>query len=478
MTRKHSNDRPAWQLSAVALADCYRSGQLSPVDALEAILERIAAVNPSLNAIVTLDPDGARRAAQASSARWRRAQPLGPLDGVPITIKDNLEVAGLRCTWGSRLFADHRPLEDELPVARLRAAGALILGKTNCSEFAMVGHTANEVFGATRNPWDTRLTAGGSSGGAVAAVAAGLGPLALGTDGGGSTRRPAAHCGLVGYKPTIGRLPRAGGLPAIFLDYEVIGPIARTVDDVVLLAQALAEPDPRDPASQAFVHQAFEPPSRTGPLRILHIRSFGDAPVEPDIAALTDSAAERFAALGHQVEHADQWPIAESVSARWMQLAQSGLAQMLSARGADPALLSPIAQASLDAGRALPATALFELLDEVAVLRQRLGQCLSEHDFLLTPATAAWPWPVERVYPDVIAGRTAGPRGHAVFTAFVNAAGLPAIALPCGQSASGLPNGLQLVGRWGDDARLLALARDWERIERGFEHWPGVPNAG
>lgn len=474
MSLSASNSLPPWRLGAEALGARFAAGLLTPSEALEAVLERVALVNPRINAIVTLDAAGARAAAAASTSRWRAGRALGPIDGVPITIKDNLEVAGLRCTWGSPVFADHLPTQDELPVARLREAGTVIFGKTNCSEFAMAGHTDNAVFGVTRNPWDLKLTAGGSSGGAVAAVAAGLGPLALGTDGGGSTRRPAAHTGLVGYKPSVGRIARAGGLPALFLHYEVCGPIGRTVADVMLLTRALAAPHPQDPESQAFGNRPFEPPTDPGRLRILHIPAFGQAPVDPLIAAQVEHAAARFAALGHSVERAIRWDIADDINERWMALSQCGLAKMLHARAAPRALLSSVARANADAGAALSGTALVALFESMAKLRRALGDCLSRHDVLLTPATAAWPWPVEHNYPDSIAGQAVGPRGHAVFTGFVNAAGLPAMSLPCGQSPEGLPNGLQLVGRWGEDARLFALGAQWERAEPWHERWPAL----
>jgi len=465
-----------WTLSATELGDRFRSGDVTPAEALSVILDRIATVNPKINAIVTLDEAGARAAAAESSARWRAGRPLGPLDGVPITIKDNLEVAGLRCTWGSPAFANHVPQVDELPVARLRAAGAVILGKTNCSEFAMVGHTDNAVFGATRNPWHLGMTAGGSSGGAVAAVAAGLAPLALGTDGGGSTRRPAAHTGLVGFKPSVGRIARAGGLPPLFLQYEVCGPIARTVSDVVLLTRALSAPHPHDPASQALNGaRPFEPlPRPPGPLRILHIPTFGSAPVDPVIAAQIAQAASRFAAMGHQVTQADHWDLADDINERWMMLSQCGLAGMLRSRAIDPGQLSAIAKANAAAGAALSGSALFDLFETMASLQLRLGDCFEQHDVLLTPAAAAWPWPVDQTFPEWIAGQRVGPRGHAVFTGFANAAGLPAIALPCGRQENGLPNGLQLVGRWGEDALLLSLAAQWERDALWQARWPSL----
>lgn len=191
-----------WRLGIGALTDGYRLGEIDPVDVLDETETRIAAVNPVLNAIVTLDRRGAAEAARASAARWRAGQPLGPLDGIPITVKDNIQVRGLRCTWGSRLFANHLPEADETPVARLRAGGAVILGKTNAPEFTLQGYTDNEVFGATGNPWNPDLTPGGSSGGAVAAVASGMGVV-------GSVPMAAA--------PSVGRLP----IPAFTVSSQV-----------------------------------------------------------------------------------------------------------------------------------------------------------------------------------------------------------------------------------------------------------------
>lgn len=463
---------PLWSLSATELGRRFRAGECTPVQLLDSLVARINALNPLIHALVTPDLEGARRAAMASAERWARSAPLGPLDGIAITIKDNIEQAGLRCTWGSRLFAGHVPQADELPVARLRAEGMVLLGKTNASEFAMQGHTDNEVFGVTRNPWSLALSVGGSSGGAVACVAAGLGPLALGTDGGGSIRRPAAHTGLVGFKPSRGRVPRAGGLPAIFLDYEVVGPIARCVDDVILLMQALSPFDRRDPGSWPFEDRPLELPQTLPRLRILHVPQFGDAPVDAEIAALTDQAADRLAGLGHRVERAGHWPLADRLNGLWMSLAQVGLARMLAERGPAAEGLSPIARASAQAGQALPATALFELLAEVETMKRQLSLCFADFDLLLTPATAALPWTATDSYPDRIAGQSVGPRGHAVFTAFANAAGLPAIALPGGFSELGLPNGLQLVAPWGQDERLLALAREYEVAYPWAAHWP------
>lgn len=467
-----SSNVPLWQFSAAELGSAYRSGRCTPDEALEDVLARIAEHNPKFNAIVTLDEAGARATARASTARFSAGAPLGPLDGVPLTVKDNIAVAGMRATWGSRLFADHVPTMDELPIARLRAAGAVILGKTNTPEFAMVGHTDNLVFGLTRNPWDTTRSAGGSSGGAVAAVAAGFGPLAIGTDGGGSIRRPASHTGLVGLKPSRGRVPRADGLPAIFLDYEVAGPMARTVEDVALAMQVMSPPHPRDAASAAFAKLPFAVPADSPRCRILHIVTFGDAPVDTEITQRTDEAAEALRALGHTVDKAQRFDIPNEVNARWMSLSQAGLAEMLEHRTGWRDLLTPTAIANADAGRALPATALFDLLRLVDEMKSRLGEVFADYDLLLTPAAAALPWPAEQTHPTHIAGREVGPRGHALFTGFVNAAGLPAIVLPCTPSDSGLPNGVQLIGRWGEDGALCAVAKGYEQARPWRDCWP------
>lgn len=449
---------PLWQLTATQLAAGFREGAFTPVQTLEACLARSAEVNPRLNALVALDTEGATHAAEQSSARWRAGRALGPLDGVPVTIKDNLHVRGLPTHWGSRALAGLVAERDELPVAKLREAGAVIFGKTNVPEFTMQGYTGNPVFGATGNPWDPALTPGGSSGGAVALVAAGGCPIALATDGGGSIRRPASHTNLVGLKPSRGRVPRGGGLPPIFLDFEVAGPLARCVDDVAAMMEVIG---------RGGVQPV--PAVSTVPARILYIPRFGDHPVDPAIAALTEAAACQLAALGHEVTTADRFDTAQAVNDRWPLLSQVGLAWLVahpqalsSTRAFDPASFGPVMQANAQAGRDASALALFDLLFEAERLRTALASLFERHDFLLTPAAAALPWAAGETHPPRIDGREVGPRGHAVFAGFVNAAGLPAIALPCG-FAQGLPVGLQLVAREGGDDALLALARAFER---------------
>jgi aspartyl-tRNA(Asn)/glutamyl-tRNA(Gln) amidotransferase subunit A len=433
---------------------------MTPREVFAATFERVEAVNPRLNALITLDEDGARAAADASAERWRAGQARGPLDGVPITIKDSLFVAGLCATWGSRLYADHVPHTDEMPVARLREAGAVILGKTNVPEFTVQGYTDNPLFGPTRNPWNTDLTPGGSSGGAVAAVAAGLGVLAIGTDGGGSIRRPASHTGLVGFKPSRGAVPRDLGFPAILLDFEAVGPIARCVDDIIAAMAIIGRPS---------VVGSDETVSRC---HVLFAPTFGDVPVDPEIAIAVAAAAAELDRQGHRVTQSAHFDLADPIGDIWPIVSQTGIAWLLS-RHADwkGNVGHPIA-AMAEAGAKLSAVQYLSALDEVAGMRRRFAQHFEPYDLLLTPTAAALPWPATETHPPAIAGQPVGPRAHAVFTPLANALGLPAISLPCAPSLRGLPIGFQLVAKEGADAFLLSVARDYERKAGLRYRWP------
>ncbi|MEO5737176.1 MAG: amidase, partial [Variovorax sp.] len=274
----------------------------------------------------------------------------------------------------------------------------------------------------------------------------------------------ASHTNLVGFKPSRGRVPRGDGLPPIFLDFEVAGPIARSVDDAAAVMQVIG--------------RGAAPPEAARPARILFIPRFGNHPVDPQIAALTATAADRLAALGHAVSTAQHFELAEAINQRWALLAQVGLAwlvahpQELSRRPFDPSLFGPAMQANAEAGRKASASELFELLFEAERLRVGLSRLFEQYDYLLTPAAAALPWPADQTHPPRIDGREVGPRGHAVFAGFVNAVGLPAIALPCG-FAEGMPVGLQLVAAEGADDALLALARSFEQAHP----WLRFPSA-
>jgi aspartyl-tRNA(Asn)/glutamyl-tRNA(Gln) amidotransferase subunit A len=438
------------------LARLLRARELSAEALLDHCLARIRRIDPQLNSFVTVNENGARAAARASDERLRAGEPRSALEGIPISIKDNIPVVGMRATWGSRALADFVPERDELPVARLRAAGAVILGKTNVPELTLEGYTKNDLFGVTRNPWDPLLTPGGSSGGAAAGVAAGLVPAAIGTDGGGSIRRPACHTGLVGFKPSTGRVARIDAFPSILTDFETVGPLTHSVADTRLLDAVMAGPDPRDRRSL----YAAAPPWPAGSRRILYIPRFGDSPVDPEVAAATAAVAAALARSGHAVREAGVFFDLAELGRTWHVITRAGVAWLLARDGGR---LGAVAGASVRAmggeGENITGADYIDALERVAAFRRRCAEVFAETDLVLTPTAAALPWPADQPYPSEIAGCPAGPRDHAVFTGWVNVAGLPAISLPVALSAAGLPIGVQLVAGFGADASLLEFAQ-------------------
>jgi aspartyl-tRNA(Asn)/glutamyl-tRNA(Gln) amidotransferase subunit A len=431
-------------------------GAFSARALLDHYLERVERLNPLVNAVVTLD-SGATRAAEDSDARRRAGRALGPLDGVPVTVKDNLLTRGCRTTWGSPLYADYVPDHDEAPVARLKAVGAVLIGKTNTPELALRGHTDNPIFGVTRNPWNLDLTPGGSSGGAAAALALGLAPLALATDGGGSIRRPAAYTGLVGLKPGVDRIPRADGFPVLMADCEVVGAMARTVSGARLMFEALA---------------GAAVPERVGPARILMVERFGDAPVDPLMTARCREVGAQLAALGHQVS-ATALPFAiDKAMAAWREATLAGLALLADREPRFFELSAHDYAAQAQEGRMLPAGVHDRIAQTFAAFRAGTARAFERIDAILTPANAASAWLIPEPYPGEIDNRPAGPRGHAIYTGWVNACGLPAIAVPARPGEDGLPVGVQLVGAPGADEQLLAMAAGFEAAHPWADRWP------
>ncbi len=462
-----------WKLSIARLGAMLERGEISAIELLDAHLGRIDAVNPTLNAIVHLDLDGARAAAEASDARTARNARVGLLDGIPLLVKDNIYVRGVPATWGSHLFADHVPKEDEIGVERLRDAGMVLLGKTNTPEFAVQGYTGNLRFGVTRNPWNPALTPGGSSGGSVAAVACGMAPAALGTDGGGSTRRPAGYVGIVGLKASTGRIPRYRGFPPISLDFEAICPVARTVDDLELLYRCMAGPDLRDRSSMLF-SQALraKPATRMKPKRIRYIERVADSPVDPTIVASVGQVAQNLERLGHHVDPGPAPYELDLLDRIYAVVIGTALSR----------LLAPYSEKLDEVGKPIRALAqagysaldYHEVLGAVHKMRAQVGELFEKVELILTPSAAAMPWPAEQVYPPVIADRPAAPRAHAPYTRFVNVVGYPAIALPAGPSLDGTPIGFQLIARFGAEDGLLAIASQYESAYRNPNRWPDI----
>lgn len=440
-----------WELTAAELAEGYQSAAFTPVDVLAATHRRVNSLNASINAIITEDRTTALAAAEQSTARWRQRQALTPLDGVPLTVKDNIHVAGLRATWGSRAYAEFAATEDEPAVERLRAAGAIILGKTNVPEFTVQGYTENEVFGPTTNPIAPGRTPGGSTGGGAAAVAAGFGPLAIGTDGGGSLRRPASHCGLFALKPSIGEIPRFGGFRQILSDFEVIGPIGRTLQDVRTAFAVMRGADSRDGRSRATLATGTPFGDR---MRIGYFKGIGDAPVDPSITQAADRFVRQLGDVAEIVPTAAPFD-AKRTGEVWGTIAAVGLhweVQRLEARGL---LIGEHARSVAQRGAAVPTDTYLDMLAAAADIRASASRLFDQYDLLLCPTTAALAWPATEAFPPVIDGRPSGPRGHAVFTGWMNVAGLPAVSLPVGLSPEGGGIGVQLVAAPGRDLALL-----------------------
>lgn len=444
----------------VDLGAALHAGALTAEALLNRCLERIAARDGAFNSFVALDEAGARAAARESQARLTQGTARSRLEGIPISIKDNILVAGMPATWGSGALADFTPDRDELPVARLRAAGAVIIGKTNVPELTVEGYTRNDLFGVTRNPWNPALTPGGSSGGAAASVAGGMVPAAIGTDGGGSIRRPASHTGLVGWKPSTGHIPRLWGFPTILSDFEVVGSLSRSVADAKLLDSIMRGPDARDRRSVGTTAEGWSGPG----LRVLYIPQFGATPVDAEVAAATARFADTLTATGAEVTRGEVFFDLAAAHRTWFVIARAGVAYIMDWRPGFEAQAGASVQAMAHEGREITGAEYVGALDWIADLRRRTATLFETYDLVLTPTAAALPWAADKPYPDRIDGREAGPRDHAIFTGWVNAAGLPAISLPVGLSAIGLPIGIQLVAGFGQDDALLSLAEDLTRL--------------
>lgn len=464
--------KSGWRLGATELAAAFAAGTLTPLAVWQDCDARIRALNPELNALIVLNPE-AEAAALASTQRWQQGRPLSPLDGVPVTIKDNLNVAGLATSWGNRALADRPAEHDELSVARCRRAGMVILGKTNVPEFTLEGYTDNPLFGVTRNPWNTALTPGGSTGGGVASVAAGFAPLAIGTDGGGSIRRPASHTGLVGFKPSIGAVARVNSLPQIMLDFEVIGPIGRSVADTATLFNIMAGEDARDRKSLRVSQGRVDCRTRPERLRILYVPRFGDHPLDPHIAASVAGAANLLRAQGHEVIEGELPFSLDFVDAFWPMLGAVAVAALFERYPEAEPVAAEKFRAQAVRGRDIAAATYLNAMDDIDAFRRLVSAAFDQIDVIMTPSAAALPWPAEQGYPTEIDGREVGPRGHAIYTGWVNACGHPAINLPSAQAPQGLPIGFQLVGNFGEDELLFRLAAEYEAAAQASWQWPG-----
>lgn len=449
----------AW-LSATELLAAFSSQRLSPVEVTEAVLARIERLDPVLNAYVLVDREGALAAAAAAEARWVTGRPLGPLDGVPLSIKDIVLTRGLPTRRGSRLIDPDQAWDEDGPaVARLRESGVVILGKTTTPEFAAKPVTISPLTGTTRNPWNPDYTPGGSSGGAGAAVAAGLGPLALATDAGGSIRIPASLCGVFGFKPSGGRVPMYPPTP--YGTLASFGPMTRTVADAALMLSIIARPDPRDWSAlpyQEINYSKLLDLGRPQDWRIAWSPTLGYARVDPEVARLTEAAVQKLAESGATIEKVervfeDPADFLESFKRgltdyAFRHLDEQSLEQM------DPDLAEEIRRS-----RGATLRAHLEAERERTILGQQMCAFHQDYDLLITPTLAGPPFPVE----------LQGPEGYGryewlAFSYPFNLTRQPAASLPCGFTDAGLPVGLQIVGPTHGDLLVLQAARNFERV--------------
>ncbi|MBQ0764670.1 amidase [Marinobacter psychrophilus] len=460
-------------LRARDIAKLISSGMLSAVDLIDYLVKRINTIDPYLGAMVDVDLDGALAQAEQADQLAAAGSRL-PLLGVPFTVKDNLWVEQRPATCGSKLFADFIAPQDSWSVTRLKAAGAICIGTTNCSEFGCKGVTSNLVHGVTRNPWCLDLTPGGSSGGAVASVAAGFSPIALSTDAGGSTRRPAAHTGLIGFKCTSGLIPNPWGFDEPCRDMGSIGVLARDVIDCAAMMDVLAGYDPRDPLSHplptemtlpsAFTRAVINTPDKS--LRIAWSLDLGCGfAVDNDVASEMLLAVAQLRSAGWKIDDASPHWSNDVISYPYAVRQQAELATLFGTKWHDdPAQFDPVIAAQIQNGLAITATELADVTFRRHRARAQLTAFFECYDLLLCPTVPVEPWPCDSLAPGTINGQSADPRAHAVFTPLFNLCDVPALSVPCGFGARGLPVALQVVGPRYTDLHVLQFGAEIEHL--------------
>jgi aspartyl-tRNA(Asn)/glutamyl-tRNA(Gln) amidotransferase subunit A len=466
--------------SAVALAELVSRKAISPVELTEAALDRIEQSQTTLNAFITICAEEARAAAWEAEAAVMLGDPLGPLHGVPFAVKDLVNTAGVRTTFGSVALADNVPAADSPSVARLKAAGAILIGKTTTPEFGHKCFTEAPLFGRTANPWDLSRTCGGSSGGAAAAVAAGLGPIGIGTDGGGSSRIPAACCGVVGFKQTLGLVPH-DLTPDGFGNQSHITPMTRTVMDTAVMLQAMAGPDKRDPHSLGLTPPDFvaaaRPEGSLSGCRIAWRPLLGNDRLAGEVRTACEKALRVFEALGAVIEPVDD--DFKSTEPIWLVLTQSFWNARFRRYVAQFGnRMSDTLIRQMDTGAAHSAIALQEAMFERTRVFREIEAWFPTYDMVATPTLSRTALPIDHDFfaPIEIDGGRSGTvrQSWYPYTLPFNLSGNPAVTLPCGFDGDGLPIGLQLIGPHLGDARLLHAAALFEMAQPWAEHQPSL----
>lgn len=457
-------------LAAVAQVQLFRERKASARELLDAHLARIADRNPALNAVVALDPSKALQRAAAQDEAIARGESPGPLAALVTAHKDLTDTADFPTTYGSPVFADHRPTADSLLVARIKAAGALAIGKTNTPEFGAGSHTHNPVYGITRNPWNPERAAGGSSGGAAVGLAAGMVAIADGGDAGGSLRNPAGWNNVVGFRSSSRVVPSIGPGNAL-LPYLIEGPMGRTVDDLLLLLEVLAQPDDYDPLHRSVDFATVRTPLDR-PLRVAYSPSLGGLPVESDVAAVIATVPEWLTSMGWQVTEAE--PDFSGVDDCFETIRAWSYANgPLGSLGDRLAQTKAVLREEVSKGRALGADDVWRAQSSMTDLWRRGVRFFADYDLLVAPVSQVSPFPVDMEYPTEVAGQPMGRyiewmRSCSRITMF----GLPTLSLPAGFTPEGLPVGVQVIGRPLGDTQLLRAARAMEVARPQHQHRP------
>src|SRR5579872_4035868 len=467
--------------SAAVLAALIRDREASPVEVARAALDRAKRSQPVLNAFITISEEQAMAAAREAERAVTSGAPLGPLHGVPFSAKDLAPTAGVRTTFGSLIFKDHVPARDAVAIGRLRRAGAVLIGKTTTPEFGQQSLTQAPLFGRTRNAWSAERTSGGSSGGAAVAVAAGLGPIAVATDGGGSTRIPAACNGVVGFKQSIGLVPQDYAQDG-FGNISYITPMTRTVLDTALMLQAMAGPDPADPLTVGrtapdFLAAAREEGDLKG-IRIAWRARLGNAAVAADVLSSCEAAMKTLAALGAAVtEHDGAF---ENPERLWYAINSAYRRAQYGDRVREHRpIMCPTFLRQFDSSESYSAADLYAAIFARTRLFRQIQSWFETCDVVAMPTLSRTALPIDQDFfgPIEIDGELV-PNLRAAwypYTMPFNLTGNPAISLPCGFDKAGLPIGLQLVGRCGADALLLKCAAAFERARPWAQRRPNLP---
>jgi aspartyl-tRNA(Asn)/glutamyl-tRNA(Gln) amidotransferase subunit A len=463
-------------MSAVELAQSIRDKKVSSLEATENFFQRIDQLDSQLHSYLTLCQDQALADARAADAAVRQGVELGPLHGVPISIKDLETTKGVVTTMGSAIFKDRMPDMDSVVVERVKAAGAIILGKTNTPEFGQSGTTENKLGEPCRNPWNTERTPGGSSGGAAAALAAGLCTLSMGTDGGGSVRIPASFTGLFGIKPTQGRVPRFGGYGRPSANhFSQSGPITRTVADSALLLQVIAGPDTRDITSIREPAPDFSANLGAGVngMRLAWSSDLGYAAVDAEVVDITKQAAMKFIGLGANMDDA-KLKLEDPFETFWNVFSTAAYTSYGHLLEEHRDNLSDIGLRSIEHGQQTTGADMSRAIYEVDRLGRRMEEFFDNFDLLLTPTMAVPAFPIDQ-RPGVIGGKTVDPFwGFLPFTYPINISGQTAASIPCGYSSEGMPIGLHIIGPKGTEAKVLQACAAFEATNPWAGDRPGV----